>query len=185
MQMFFAMAPRPKTLIYFDPRTRGGELVGESRLTKEWLTERYPDGEIIGRIRLGPTRRSAPGVELSPSVAKLLSVENWFPDALVLDADECLIVEAKINPKPAAIGEVLFYQRLIWRTPGLEPFQQFVFQPVVLFGEDDPDINDFARSLGVRVEIHAPQWLESHLLDRQLKNRASRLASANQTPEES
>lgn len=155
-----------ETLIYSDPRMRGGELTAESRLLKEWLDRRYPDATLAGRIRLGPTRRSAPGGNLTPEMEAMLSVENWYPDALILSPNELLIVEAKVNPKPAAIGEVLFYQRLLARTPDLSAYLQYHFQPVVLFGEDDPDVNAFARSLGVRVEVWIPPWLSGYLLRR-------------------
>jgi hypothetical protein len=171
------VAGAPSSLIYFDPRFRAGGLVAESRLTQEWLKNRYPNASILGRIRLGPTRRTAPGGNLTPALEAMLSVENWFPDALVLDSRELLIVEAKINPKPSAIGEVLFYARLIYRTPELSQYLQYRFQPVVLFGESDDDINDFARSLGVRVEIYVPTWLGGYLLERQYRGRGSRSGS--------
>jgi hypothetical protein len=165
------MSDSTPTLIYADPRMRGGELTAESRLMKEWLERRYPDATMTGRIRLGPTRRTAPGGNLTPAMEAMLSVENWYPDALVLSKDELLIVEAKVNPKPAAIGEVLFYHRLIARTPELAAHVQYHFQPMVLFGEDDPDVNAFARSLGVRVEIFIPPWLAGYLLRRSYRGR--------------
>jgi hypothetical protein len=176
------MAATPQTLIYFDPRFRAGQLVAESKLTQEWLASRYPGAQIVGRIRLGPTSRSVPGRDLTPAMQAMLSVENWYPDALILDPGELLIVEAKVNPKPAAIGEVLFYQRLIYRTPELQPYMPRAFQPVVLFAEDDRDVSDFARSLGVRVEIYAPEWIGGYILTRQYRGRASRSGKV-QSPE--
>jgi len=161
----------PTTIIYTDPRYRGGKLVNESALLDEWLSRRYPAVPSLGRIRLGPTSATVRGVTLPPNLASMLQVLNWYPDAIVIAPGEQLVIEAKVTAKPAAIGEVLFYQHLIYRTAALTPYIQTVFQPVVLFAEDDPDVAAFARGLGVRVEIYTPAWIVSYMQTVQYKPR--------------
>jgi hypothetical protein len=168
------MSPPPPIIIYTDPRYRNGQLVNESALMQEWLSRRYPGVPSLGRLRLGPTRATVPGVDLSPELAAMLSVSNWYADAIILAPHEQLIVECKVAPKPGAIGEVLFYQRLLSATPGLDSYLNTYFQPVVLFAEDDSSVSSFATSLGVRVEIYTPQWIVSYLSRVQFRGRAAR-----------
>lgn len=150
------MSSPPGVLIYTDPRYRAGVLVNESALMDEWISRRYPGVKSVGRIRLGPTSAAVQGVTLTPAQSAMLSVLNWYPDALILAPGEQLIVEAKVIAKPSAIGECLFYARLLYATPELQAFMPLNVQPCVLFAEDDPAVRDFAQSLGVRVEIYTP-----------------------------
>ncbi len=168
------MAGAPGTIIYMDPRYRGGVLVNESALMDEWLSLRYPGVKPLGRLRLGPTSASVLNVQLTPEQQAMLSVLNWYADAIVLSPAEQLVVECKVVAKPSAIGEVLFYQRLLYRTPALREVLQVVFQPVVLFAEEDRDVSDFARSLGVRVEIYTPPWIVNYIATRQFRGRSAR-----------
>ena len=161
-------------LIYTDPRYRNGQLVAESQLLSEWLALRYPGVHSLGRLRLGPTAAVVSGVDLTPAQQAMLSVLNWYADAVILAPGEQLVVEAKVAAKPAAVGEVLFYMRLLSQTPELIGRLGVRFQPVVLFGEDDRAVGDFARSMGVRVEIHVPAWLPAYLMRVQFRGRGPR-----------
>jgi hypothetical protein len=163
-------------MIFTDPRYRGGVLVNESALLDEWLAVRYPNVRSLGRVRLGPTRAAVQGVELTPDLQAMLSVLNWYADGIVLAQNENLIIEAKVQAKPSAIGEVLFYQRLIAHTPQLQQIGNLTFQPVVLFAENDESVTDFARSLGVRVEIFTPPWIVDYLSRVQFRGRGTRQA---------
>jgi hypothetical protein len=168
------MSSAPGTLIYTDPRYRNGVLVNESALLDEWLSLRYPHVKSLGRLRLGPTRASVQNVTLTAEQVAMLSVLNWYADAIVLSPSEQLIIEAKVEAKPRAVGEVLFYQRLLQHTPELKALGQIVLQPVVLFAEDDESVADFARSLGVRVEIYTPPWIVTYLTRVQFRGRGAR-----------
>lgn len=176
--MLGVVAGAPGTLIYTDPRYRAGVLVRESALLDEWLSLRYPGVRSSGRLRLGPTTVTVVGRELTPEQVRMLSVENWYADAIVLAPGEQLVVEAKVQAKPAAIGEVLFYQRLLARTPELQGFGAVRFQPLVLFAESDADVTDFAHGLGVRVEIYSPPWIADYIARIQFRGRTARISSA-------
>jgi len=140
----------------------------------EWLSRRYPGVRSLGRLRLGPTSATVNGVSLTPAEQAMLSVLNWYADAIVLSPFEQLIVECKVVAKPSAVGEVLFYRQLLYATPAIQALLPLTVQPVVLFGEDDPVVGSFARSLGVRVEIYTPQWLPDYLARVQFRGRGTR-----------
>jgi hypothetical protein len=168
------MSSPPSTIIFTDPRYRNGVLVNESALLDEWLSVRYPGVKSMGRLRLGPTSASVQGVTLTAEQSAMLSVLNWYADGIVLAPAEQLIIEAKVVAKPSAIGEVLFYRRLLAQTPELKQVAHLTFQPVVLFAEDDESVSDFARSFGVRVEIYTPPWIADYLSRVQFRGRQSR-----------
>ena len=168
------MSSSPGVLIYTDLRKKNGVLLKESLLVEEWLSRRYPNVATLGRIRLGPTRATVVGVELTPEHQAMLSVLNWYPDALILAPGEALIVEAKLEAKPRAIGEVLFYRHLLYATPELQQFMPLNVTPAVLFAQDDPAIRAFAHSLGVQVEIYTPQWFPGYLETVQFRGRGTR-----------
>ena len=146
-------------------------------LLHEWISMRYPNAMVFYQLRLGPTNRTLLNVTVTPELERMLRLANWYADAVILDQGEGLMVEAKVEPRPEAVGQVLFYLRLYWSTPELAPYAGLPFAPVVLFGESDPTVTDFARSLGVRVEIYTPPWIATYLERQQFRGRGSRSAS--------
>lgn len=164
--------------------TAGGIPDGKRRRTPastmllhEWVSLRYPQALVFYQLRLGPTNRSLVNVEVTPALERMLRIANWYADAVILDHGEGLMVEAKVEPNPSAIGQALFYLRLYWSTPELAPYAQTPFRPVVLFAENDPAVTDFARSLGVSVEIYTPPWIATYLEQVQFRGRGSRSPS--------
>lgn len=146
-------------------------------LLHEWVSMRYPRAMVFYQLRLGPTNRSLVNVEVTPALERMLRVANWYADAVILTESEGLMVEAKVEPNPSAIGQALFYLRLYWQTPELVSYSHLPFSCVALFAESDPAVTDFARSLGVRVEIYTPPWIAQYLERVQFRGRGSRSPS--------
>jgi hypothetical protein len=158
------------------PPTRGPDqtvkrMRWEKRLIEEWAPLKYPNGDIRYNMRLGPTQRHLLNVPVTPQLEAMLRVANWYADAVVFLPHELLVIEAKVDPLPEAIGQVLFYSRLVYQTPELESVNPALIVPLVLFGEDDTDVSQFARSLGCRVEIYTPAWIADYLVQRQFRRR--------------
>ncbi len=149
----------------------------ETRLLREWISARYPSALVMYELRLGPTDRSLVGRTVTPELERMLRVANWYADAVILTDVEGLIVEAKVEPKPRAVGEVLWYFNLYFSTPELQPYLQTPFTPVVLFGERDARFEVWASSLGVRVEVFTPDWIADYLTRIQFRGRGSRSAT--------
>jgi hypothetical protein len=124
---------------------------------------RYPQKPLWEQVRLGPTSAKVIGVNILPSLEAMLRVENWYADGIILTPSEVLCIEAKVKASPSAIGQVLFYLRLMLSTPEVQPYLAIPFVPVVLFAEDDAAVNQFARQMGVRVELYTPVWIQDYL----------------------
>ena len=144
-----------------------------TKLLHEWASARYPGVAPIYEMRLGPTAKHLVDVPVTPQLEAMLRVSNWYADAVIPLPHELLIVEAKVDPDPAAVGQVLFYETLLLSTPVMAGIDVHAVVPVVLFAEDDDAMTPWARSLGVRVEIYTPQWIADYLVQRQFRRRLS------------
>ena len=143
---------------------------------------RYPGLRLREQLRLGPTSAYVIGQPIHPALAAMLRVENWYADGLIVTASEVLLVESKMEANPGAIGQVLFYYRLGYRTPELAPYLSLPFVPVVLYAEDDDEVVKFGREMGCRVEIYTPSWIEDYLTQVQFRRRATASPGANVAP---
>jgi hypothetical protein len=142
-------------------------------LLREWAAVRYPGVLLREQVRLGPTSARTVGVTLDPALERALRVENWYADGLLIAPHEVAIVEAKVAATPGAVGQVLFYQRLMVSTPELTSSLNLPFVAVVLFAESDDTVNQWARQMGCRVEIYTPSWIADYLTQVQFRRRTT------------
>lgn len=154
-------------------RTR---VAASTRLLQEWVGLRYSSAQVWYELRLGPTARTLLGVQVSPALEAMLRVANWYADAVIVDGNEIVLVEAKVEPTPSAVGQVLWYYQLARATPALAPYTNLAIVPTVLFGEDDEQLNAWVRSMGIRVELYTPPWIAEYLVNRQFRNRRTNSA---------
>ena len=151
--------------------TRTGRRPWSTMLLREWAAAAYPGFQLFEQYRLGPTHASLVGVTVTPGLEEALRVMNWYADGVIYAPNETLLIEAKMKPNPSAVGQSLFYLRLLPSTPqhNAKPYAPIV--PVVLFAESDPTVTMFAQSLGVRVVTYTPRWVEDYLNQVQLRAR--------------
>lgn len=140
-------------------------------LLREWAAKAYPGLPLLEQYRLGPTTAALVGVQVTPGLEAALRVNNWYADGVIYAPNETLLIEAKMKPNPSAVGQALFYLRLLPSTPehNLKPYAPLV--PLVLFAEDDATVRVFAQSLAVRVVTYTPSWVEDYLNQVQFRGR--------------
>jgi len=155
------------------PNGTRSRIPASSKLLQEWVLLKYPLAQVFYELRLGPTQKHLVGVQVSPVLEAMLRVANWYADSVVVTPTEVLVIEAKVDPDPGAVGQVLFYRSLIYSTPALGGYITMPVMPVVLFAEDDSGVTPFARGLGCRVEIYTPPWIATYLETRQFRNRST------------
>lgn len=153
--------------------TRTGRKPWSTWLLRQWSAARHPGVTLLEQFRLGPTSAFVAGVQISPEFERMLRVNNWYADGVLETADEVLIVESKMKPSPGAVGQVQFYLRLAFATPGLFGAMHKPFHAVVLFAENDPAVSAFATAQNCRVEIFSPNWIEEYLQLVQFRNRST------------
>lgn len=152
--------------------TRTGRRPWSTMLLREWAAKMYPGIPVLEQYRLGPTTATLVGVQVTPGLEAALRVNNWYADGVIYAPNETLLIEAKMKPNPSAVGQALFYLRLLPSTPehNQKPYAPIV--PMVLFAEDDATVRVFAQSLAVRVATYTPSWVEDYLNQVQFRSRA-------------
>src|SRR5579884_3140233 len=93
-----------------------------TELLSEWLALYHRNDRVFHNLRLGPAPAVPRGFVPSPEVERMLMRRNRYADAVVVTPTELLIIEAKMDPSSAAIGQVLDYADLVSSSRELEPF---------------------------------------------------------------
>jgi len=166
---------------YQIPPRRNARRQASTELLSEWLALYHRDARVFHNLRLGPAPAVPRGFVPSPEIERMLKRRNRYADAVVVTPAELLVVEAKMDPSSAAIGQVLDYADLVTSSPELAPYASLQIVPVVLWPADDPIAHRRAAALGVRVEIYTPSWYEEWLREgywRMQSTRQSRRAIA-------
>jgi hypothetical protein len=143
--------------------TKTGRRPWSTELLREWAALKYPGVHLYENLRLGPTTSSLVNVTVTPALEAALRVNNWYADGVLILPAEIKLIEAKVKAVPNAVGQVLFYLRLVRTTPALSTFPHLPVNPMVLFAEKDPDVIAFAQGLGCEVEVYTPAWIADYL----------------------
>jgi hypothetical protein len=165
------MSAAPPTRTPVSIPTKSGRKPWSTMLLREWAAKNYPGYQLLEQYRLGPTSATLVGVQVTPALENMLRVANWYADGVIYLPNETLLIESKMKPNPSAIGQALFYVRLLPSTPDYlsHPYSPVV--PVVLFAEDSPAVTTFATGLGVRTVTYTPAWVVDYLTQSQFRLR--------------
>jgi len=142
-------------------------------LLREWAAAKFPQYHLWEQVRLGPTEAHVAGIVLTPALEAMMRVDNWYCDGVIILPHEVLIIEAKMDPNPGAVGQAMFYLELGFSTPLLESSRNLPMVPVVLFSEDDYGVRRWAQKWGCRVEVYTPSWYPDWLNQVKLRNRST------------
>ena len=154
-------------------------------LLHEWAMMQPWDQPPIYELRLGPTVQTTVDVPLTPQLEAMLRRNNWYADLVGVMPGAIWVVESKVDPNPSAVGQALFYSRLVMQTPQLRPLVNRPIQPVVLFASHDEEVDSFAQSLGVLVEVFTPSWYPEYLTTKRFSLRQMNQSQAHEEPQNS
>ena len=132
----------------------------------EWAAAKLTPGTYSFHVRLGQPRGTPPGTFASAEERALLI--STLPEAdLVRRVDGgAEIVEFIVWRPQETIGQILYYRPLLPLTPGYEDLIVEQVALRIVTGLGDPRVADFARGLGMAVEVFRPAWLEQALARR-------------------
>ena len=133
------------------------------RLTAEWMAERYPRGGYTLNAWLGP---SLPGLVEEKGLERALRESApWRPrvDALVVEADKVVLVEAEIRQPRNAVGHLLVYKSLVASTPELADHLGKPVVLVLLTPWTNATIEAMARESHIQVEVYNPAWIAEYV----------------------
>ena len=134
-----------------------------TRLLHEWsLTQPWSAGPWY-ELRLGPTPLVSGTTAITPEMEASLRVFNRYSDLVGVVGNELLVVEAKMVADPGALSQLQHYVELIYSSPVYAQHPGKIVQGVLVWAVDDPIIHTRAASYGFRVDVFAPDWVQTYL----------------------
>jgi len=86
-----------------------------------------------------------------------------WADALVETPDTIYIVEAKVTKASVALGQLLYYKKLLPMSPW---YGQLANKPIKLFlllAVDDPTLRNLAAQDGIETDVYHPTWIDESM----------------------
>ncbi len=148
----------------------------EEEMLAEYVAARYPQERVLTRVRLGPIKPDWQDPTLDAEELRLLG-NSWrrWADAVVITAQELLVVESKLVPDHGDISQLEVYLLLARVTPELAPWRALPIRGLLVWGVDDPFAHQLAVGRGLSVEIYRPShWGEWIRAKRARENRKTR-----------
>jgi len=134
-----------------------------TRLLHEWSVMQPWDVPPMYELRLGPTPLSANAPNITANVEAMLRVFNRYADMVGITPTEIQVIEAKVVADPGAVSQLQHYVDLVHTTPLVRQYAPRSVQGVLLFAVNDPIVTQRANSVGIRVEIFTPDWVQDYL----------------------
>lgn len=136
----------------------------ETRLVAEYVARAFPDARVILHPRLGPPLPRSDLGRFSEDEARAVGhVLRRYADAIVVERDRLLVVEAKIILEPGVISQLLLYLELVKTTPELEQFRGRPLQGLIVCSVLDEATVALAARSGLRVVTWRPPWVDEYL----------------------
>ncbi len=124
----------------------------ESQYLNAWLWEFHRDKPTWKRVRLG--------LVPDPAQASMLKVVLRWADAVLLDGDTIVIVEAKLRNDLGLIGQLKGYKELFKHTPEFSKWRNSPIRLVALVPEFDATLFDVAQKEGIEYIVWHPDDAE-------------------------
>lgn len=136
----------------------------ETRLVAEYVVRAFPDARVILHPRLGPPLPRSDLGRFSEDEARVVGhILRRYADAIVVERDRLLVVEAKIVLEPGVISQLLLYLELVKTTPELEPYGGRPVEGLIVCAVLDEATAALAVRSGLRVVTYRPPWIDEYL----------------------
>jgi hypothetical protein len=127
-------------------------------MVNEYLREMHPLVPSWTSKRLGPVA--------DPAEARMFSVLQRYADAVVIEPERVLIIEAKTIPDAGAIGQLEHYDDLFYQTPDMSAYWNMPSQLQLLSGWEDVTIQKLCQDKNIDFILYQPQWLKEYVYQR-------------------
>lgn len=108
--------------------------------------------------RLGPVA--------DPAEARMYQVSQRYVDAVVLDGERVLLIEAKMLPDAGAIGQLEHYDDLFYQTPELSAYWTMSTQLQLLSAWEDLTVRKLCQDKDIDFILYQPAWAKEYLYQR-------------------
>ena len=123
----------------------------ERKFVNQYLAENYGDKHTQTRVWLGPM---PPGRE-----AREYMVVGRWADIIVFEPHQITIIEAKLEPKGDAIGQLILYKQMFGQTPRFQQYWDRQLKLVLLTTRVDLHVKDLAEAHNIEYVVFRPDWI--------------------------
>jgi len=135
----------------------------EMAMVTEYLRERGLLAGSRSRVRLGMPAPVSDLQGVSRADLELLRVWARWADAVVIQPDRVVLLEAKIRPRLGPLEALLLYKRLFLNDPEYQPHWHKPIELRWIYAIEDPLMVGLAQELGIVPELFRPHWLPNYL----------------------
>jgi len=134
----------------------------EARYVSQYLADKYPTAIVMHRVPMGDIPE-----ELKQAVGAIAATQ-WFrpsrpvADAIAITPTHLVLIEGKIFDPNRAIGQLLFYSRLIDFTPELAPYKDLPRIYQVVTAREPPWASHAQEFTDVQIIVYAPDWIQDY-----------------------
>lgn len=123
----------------------------ERRFVNEYIAANLFDRHYQTRVWLGTF---PPG----PDMQALHLVGRWA-DIITYEPSIVTIIEAKLEPDPKAIGQLLAYKNMFHETPRFNMYESHQVNLKLLTSRVDTHVQELCEEQGIEYEVFRPEWI--------------------------
>ena len=144
-------------------RVRGPYTLRDKRYVAEWVIENYPYAEVFFNLRLGPVPAEVAAAFPGVDADRYARVWKKSCDAVVITADEMILIEGELRRPLLALGELLIYRDLLSTTPELRAYSNRRVRTVLLCPVEDPTLDVTLTEHKIEKAVYRPPWVNEYL----------------------
>ena len=137
-------------------RVMARNVESEMEFINLWMRREHPNANVYGKMRVGRP----------PAGDVLVGVTRVYPDKIFIENGAVFIVEGKIVPTSAAVGQLENYVRLFPETPEFFFAKDYPVKGILLVAVDRSQVRTFAESKGFEYVVFKPPEVEQIVRDR-------------------
>ena len=96
-----------------------------------------------------------------PDMQAFHLVGRWA-DIVTFEPDIVTIIEAKLEPDPKAIGQLLQYKNMFAETPRFHMYANWQVNLLFLTSRVDTHVQELCEQQGIAYEVFRPEWIPSY-----------------------
>ena len=129
----------------------------------DFVRTKYPYDLCYFNFRLGGLPAQAEGFDIGDLSSNIWKVFNRYVDALVVQSDRLILLEAKILADLGAVSQLEYYSSLVKTTPELAQYLQLPVELHIVTASGDPAFIAFAQAKNIIVDIYRTQTAVDYL----------------------
>lgn len=137
----------------------------EAEYVSEYVTITFPGATVVYHCRLGTWPQPLTAGELSEQEQAMLKVRMRWADAIIIEPDKLIVIEAKLRASEflKGLGELQLYTHLVRHTPEFEKFKNRAVVGRLITPIEDPALTLIARQQNIETAVFKPSFYDDFL----------------------